>query len=249
MAMQTLIQGFYEIPIVTRIYTTACVCTTLAVHLDLVSPFQLYFNPTLILQGQVWRLITTFLFFGTIGFSFLFNMIFTYRYCRMLEEGSFRGKTADFIVMFLFGGIFMIMFAFFINLLFLGQAFTIMLVYVWSRRNPFLRMNFFGLLNFQAPYLPWVLLAFSVILGNAIWIDLVGMGAGHIYWFLEDVFPNQPNGRKLLKTPQFLRNIFDEPEDADYEVLPEDRPGGAGFQWGNAAANNNNNADNDQQNQ
>lgn len=167
----------------------------------------------------------------------------------MLEEGSFRGKTADFIVMFFFGGIFMILFAFFINLLFLGQAFTIMLVYVWSRRNPFLRMNFFGLLNFQAPYLPWVLLAFSVILGNAIWIDLVGMGAGHIYWFLEDVFPNQPNGRKLLKTPQFLRNIFDEPEDEDYEVLPEDRPGGAGFQWGNGNVANNNNAENDQQNQ
>lgn len=40
-------------------------------------------------------------------------------------------------------------FGFFVNLLFLGQAFTIMLVYVWSRRNPFIRMNFFGLINFQ----------------------------------------------------------------------------------------------------
>ena len=27
---------------------------------------------------QFWRLITNFLFFGTIGFNFLFNMIFTY---------------------------------------------------------------------------------------------------------------------------------------------------------------------------
>jgi len=69
----------------------------------------------------------------------VFNMIFTYRYCRMLEEGSFRGKTADFIMMFIFGAVFMIIFAFFINLLFLGQAFTIMLVYIWSRRNPLLR--------------------------------------------------------------------------------------------------------------
>jgi hypothetical protein len=57
---------------------------------------------------QLWRLITTFLFFGTIGFNFFFNMIFTYRYCRMLEEGSFRGRTADFVVMFLFGGALMI---------------------------------------------------------------------------------------------------------------------------------------------
>lgn len=78
-------------------------------HLDIVSPFQLYFNPTLIvLHYQVWRLITTFLFFGTIGFNFLFNMTFTYRYCRMLEEGSFRGKSSDFIMMFIFGGALMI---------------------------------------------------------------------------------------------------------------------------------------------
>lgn len=78
-------------------------------HLDIVSPFQLYFNPTLIvLHYQLWRLVTTFLFFGTIGFNFLFNMTFTYRYCRMLEEGSFRGKSSDFIMMFIFGGALMI---------------------------------------------------------------------------------------------------------------------------------------------
>lgn len=57
---------------------------------------------------QLWRLVTTFLFFGAVGFNFFFNMIFTYRYCRMLEEGSFRGRTADFVMMFLFGGICMI---------------------------------------------------------------------------------------------------------------------------------------------
>lgn len=174
---------------------------------------------------QLWRLVTTFLFFGTIGFNFLFNMTFTYRYCRMLEEGSFRGKTADFIMMFVFGGSLMIVslpycqlitiylmnnllylqiFAFFVNLLFLGQAFTIMLVYVWSRRNPFIRMNFFGILNFLAPYLPWALLGFSIILGNTIWVDLIGMGVGHIYFFLEYIFPKQRGGFRILKTPVFL---------------------------------------------
>lgn len=42
------------------------------------------------------------------------------RYCRMLEENSFRGRTADFVMMFLFGGALMILSAFFVNLLFLG---------------------------------------------------------------------------------------------------------------------------------
>uniref|UniRef100_K7G170 Derlin n=1 Tax=Pelodiscus sinensis TaxID=13735 RepID=K7G170_PELSI len=123
---------------------------------------------------QIWRLITNFLFFGPLGFSFFFNMIFLYRYCRMLEEGSFRGRTADFVFMFLFGGFLMTLFCLFASLFFLGQAFTIMLVYVWSRRNPYIRMNFFGLLNFQAPFLPWVLMGFSLLLGNSIIIDLLG---------------------------------------------------------------------------
>lgn len=193
-------------------------------HLDLVSPLQLYFNPNLILRKlQIWRLATTFLFFGSVGISFFFNMVFTYRYCRMLEEGSFRGRSSDFVMMFLFGGALMTFFGLFVNLLFLGQAFTLMLVYVWSRRNPFVRMNFFGVMNFQvridmimmmwndylpyllqAPYLPWVLLCCSMILGNTIWVDIIGMGVGHIYYFLEDVFPFQRNGYKFLKTPNFL---------------------------------------------
>lgn len=49
-----------------------------------------------------------------------------------------------------------------------------MIVYVWSRRNPYIRMNFFGILNFQAPYLPWVLVGFSLLLGNSLVIDLMG---------------------------------------------------------------------------
>ncbi|CAM2103964.1 unnamed protein product [Caretta caretta] len=232
MAYQTFRQEYLQVPPVTRAYTTACVLTTAAVQLELITPFQLYFNPELIFKHfQVWRLITNYLFFGPVGFNFLFNMIFLYRYCRMLEEGSFRGRTADFVFMFLFGGLLMTLFGLFVNLVFLGQAFTIMLVYVWSRRNPYVRMNFFGLLIFQAPFLPWVLMGFSLLLGNSIIVDLLGIAVGHIYFFLEDIFPNQPGGGRLLKTPSLLKAMFDTPEDdPNYNPLPEERPGG--FAWG-----------------
>jgi len=253
MAFQTLIrQAFFEMPPVTRAYTTACVLTTMCVQLDLLSPFQLYFNPILVWKSyQLWRLLTTFLFFGTFGFNFFFNMIFTYRYCRMLEENSFRGRTADFVTMFIFGSVCMIVSALFVNLLFLGQAFTLMLVYVWARRNPFVRMNFFGLLTFNAPYLPYVLLGFSLLLGNSVSVDLLGMAVGHTYYYLEDIFPNQPGGFKILKTPQILKVLCDEsPDDPDYAPPPEERPGG--YDWGagggaNPGAENDHN-DNDDQN-
>ncbi|XP_041348988.1 derlin-2-like [Gigantopelta aegis] len=235
MAALTVQQEYMQMPPITRAYTTACVLTTLAVQLDIVTPFQIYFNHDLILrQYQFWRLVTNFLYFGPIGFNFFFNMVFAYRYCRMLEEGSFRGRTADFFFMFFFGGALMVIVAVFVNLVFLGSAFTIMLVYVWSRRNPYIRMNFFGLMNFQAPYLPWVLLGFSLLLGNSVIVDLMGIAVGHIYYFLEDVFPQKPGGFKLLKTPRFFKYLFDAAqEDPNYNPLPEERPGG--FDWGQGA--------------
>lgn len=35
-------------------------------------------------------------------------------------------------------------------------------------------MNFFGLLTFKAPFLPWVLFGFSLMLGNSVMVDLIG---------------------------------------------------------------------------
>ncbi|XP_073530724.1 derlin-2-like isoform X2 [Phyllobates terribilis] len=216
--------AYQHIPSVTRAYTVACLITTAAVQMELVSPLQIYFNPDLIFKKlQIWRLVTNFLYFGELGFSFFFNMVFTYRYCKMLEETSFRGRTADFVFMFLFGGLIITVFGLLVDLSFMGQAFTLMLVYVWCRRNPYVRINILGILTVQAPYMPWVLLLFSILVGDSILVDALGIAAGHLYYFLEDVFPNQPGGMRLLVTPEILKQIFDEPHmDPNYNPLPED---------------------------
>nr|XP_049594704.1 derlin-2 isoform X4 [Syngnathus scovelli]XP_049594706.1 derlin-2 isoform X4 [Syngnathus scovelli] len=58
MAYQTFQQEYLQIPLVTRAYTTACVLTTAAVQLEIITPFQLYFNPDLILRNyQVSQLV------------------------------------------------------------------------------------------------------------------------------------------------------------------------------------------------
>lgn len=126
----------------------------------------------------------------------------------MLEEEFFSNRTADFFYMFLIGGALMSMLGYFVNLLFLGHAFTIMLVYIWSRRNPEIRMNFFGLITFQAPYLPWVLLAFSILLGSSTVVDIIGIIVGHFYYFFEDVFPLEPHGFRILETPTVIKSFF-----------------------------------------
>mmetsp|Transcript_42054 Transcript_42054/g.50980 ORF Transcript_42054/g.50980 Transcript_42054/m.50980 type:complete len:233 (+) Transcript_42054:401-1099(+) len=207
--MATTLEDWYkQMPIITRSYLTLSFLTTASCALEILSPFTVYFNARLIFRKmQLWRLFTNFFFFGQMGLDFLFHMFFLARYCRMLEEGSFRGRTADFFFMLLFGGTLLTCCAPFVNVQFLGSSLTFMMVYVWGRRNQYVNMSFLGLFNFTAPYLPWVLLLFSVMLGSSPIVDLLGMGAGHAYYFLEDVYPTI-TGRRLLKTPTVLLALF-----------------------------------------
>ncbi|MCL7035775.1 hypothetical protein MKW94_016845, partial [Papaver nudicaule] len=109
-----------------------------------------------------------------LNLDFLFHMFFLARYCKLLEENSFRGRTADFFYMLLFGatvltgivlvgGMIPYISESFAKILFLSNSLTFMMVYVWSKQNPFIHMSFLGIFTFTAAYLPWVLLGFSVL--------------------------------------------------------------------------------------
>ena len=68
---------YFDIPIVSRCYLSGAIIVTTACFLDFVSPLTLYYNYDLIFQkGQYWRLITSYLFFGTFNLDFLFHMYF-----------------------------------------------------------------------------------------------------------------------------------------------------------------------------
>ena len=214
---QTLEEWYSSMPVVTRTYLTLSFVTTAGCALELISPFSVYFNARLIVQKfQVWRIFTNFFFFGSLGLDFLFHIFFLSRYCRLLEEGSFRNRSADFLWMLIVGGALLTCIAPCVHIQFLGSSLTFMMVYVWGRRNETVNMSFLGLFQFHAPWLPWVLLAFSFLLGSSPVVDLLGMVAGHVYYFLEDVYPSMttrvcpPNGRRLLKTPGAIKALFGE---------------------------------------
>ena len=216
----SLLDRFYSVPPITRSYVTGAIVVTASCSLELVSPFSLYFNLKLIVfKLQLWRLFTNFFFFGALGIDFLFHMFFLARYCRLLEEDYFRGRTADFALMLSFGGTLMCLASTVISAPpFLGSSLAFMMVYVWARQNKETRMSFLGLFTFKAPFLPWVLLVralgaaatahnkrmrlltplsllaariqgFSVLLGNSPSVDLMGIAVGHLYFFLDETFP------------------------------------------------------------
>lgn len=67
-------------------------------------------------------------------------------------------------------------------------------------------MNFLGVLNFNAPYLPWVLMIFSFVINNHFPTnDILGIVTGHIYYFFDDVYPVvSRTGIRYLRAPDIL---------------------------------------------
>ena len=129
--------------------------------------------------SQYWRLITTFLYFGPLSLDLLFHVFFLQRYSRLLEESSGRSP-AHFSWLLLYATAFILCLSPLLSIPFLGSALSSSLVYIWSRRNPDTRLSFLGLLVFTAPYLPWVLMLFSLVLHGTVPKDeICGVIVGH----------------------------------------------------------------------
>lgn len=208
------------IPPVTKCYFCGILTTTLAVKLNYVKPIKLYFNPSKIIQGEVWRLITPFVYFGDFSIIFLFTLSMVFRYCKSLEEQHYRGKCSEFLMFFLFSATLILISATVLSLPWTSMAFRHVFIYLWSRRNPNTLLSVFGFV-IRAPYLPYVFLLLGFLFDGSILEDLVGILVGHVYYFLEDVFPRQEGGFKLLKTPVFLKRLLDEsyrPEPQNHNV-------------------------------
>lgn len=46
--------------------------------------------------------------------------------------------------------------------------------------------------------------SFNILANSRACFRIAGIGIGHIYYFLEDVFPNQQGGFKILRTPSIM---------------------------------------------
>ena len=134
---------------------------------------------------QVWRVLTNFLYFGPFGISMAFHLLFMVRHGTMLEE-TYRGKTSGYALLMIFcaTGLLVrhpsplappsVQAAVFVQSqlgqhapLFLGPSLAMCSAYIWGRRNPHTRLSLFGVLQFDAPYLPWVIIVIESILSQA----------------------------------------------------------------------------------
>ncbi|EFX00531.1 ER-associated proteolytic system protein [Grosmannia clavigera kw1407] len=203
-------QWFWEMPFCTRWWTTTTFAISVLVQCQIVTPWQLFYSySSVFAKGQYWRLLSTFLYFGPISMDLVFHIYFLQRYSRLLEESAGRSP-AVFSWLLVYAMAFLLVISSFIHMPFLGQPLSSTLVYIWSRRNHNTRLSFLGLMTFSAPYLPWVLMCFSLVLHGSIPRDeIMGVVIGHVYWFFTDVYPPLHNGVQPLAPPSWWRWIFE----------------------------------------
>ncbi len=80
---------------------------------------------------------------------------------------------------------------------------------MWARKNPNLEMSFLDVFHFRSCFLPYFMFMMILLSGYDATLDLLGMIAGHVYYFCEDVVPKVPETRnmRLFKAPEWLTRL------------------------------------------
>nr|XP_022286199.1 derlin-1-like isoform X2 [Crassostrea virginica]XP_022345837.1 derlin-1-like isoform X2 [Crassostrea virginica] len=206
------------IPQMTKYWFTGSVIVPLAAKIGIVSGMSLILIfEKVVYSFQIWRPITSVLFFplsGPGGFHYLMNLYFLYSYSTRLETGIFDGKPAEMAFLLIFNWLCLVIIGFAL----LMDPMVLSVLYVWCQLNKDMVVSFWFGTQFKAMYLPWVLLAFNMIIGQGGVMELVGIIVGHLYFFLMFKYPQDFGGARLLSVPNIL-----------YKYFPNRRGGVSGF--------------------
>ena len=205
---------FEALPFITKWWLVTALLMTASVSFKAIGLDLIYLDwPLIINKFNIWRPVTSAMFFGGFSFPFLITMYFLVTNSHRYEINPFNtgggGNTADYAFMLIIGLTILSIAAYFLPMPFIASPLINMVMYVWSKREPEAQSSFFGF-KFQAMYIPWVYLAFNLLIGSSLMPLLLGIATGHIYYFLAHVAPITYR-RQILTTPRWLVDVFAPP--------------------------------------
>lgn len=222
MASNDIGDWYRSIPQITRYWFTGSVALPLLGKIGLLNPYYmvLLWEQT-IYKFQIWRPLTALFYYPITpqtGFHYLINLYFLYSYSTRLETNQFLGSPADYLFMLTFNWLCLVIIGFLADMMLLMDPMVLSVLYVWCQLNKDQIVSFWFGTQFKAMYLPWVLLAFNVVIRGGGFSEILGILVGHLYFFLMFKYPQDFGGMRLLSTPQFL-----------YTYFPKQRGGMSGF--------------------
>lgn len=154
---------------------------------------------------HIWRPFASSVFIGPFSFNFLMHIFMLYQNSLRYEANPFNtgagGTSADYLWLILIGITVLSVLAYVFEMAVISGPLLYMIIYVWARKEPDAVISFFGF-KVKALYVPWVYVAFQVLMGSSVIPVLMGIGVGHLYYFLVEVLPNT-HGLNFVVTPRF----------------------------------------------
>jgi len=184
---------------------------TVLAQLDILDPSLLILNWDLVINKfHIWRLFTCVLFFGPFSFQFLMQMYFFVSFSGKLEKNEAFSAPGDYPFFLMITILCLCVFSAILQwptgMPLLGPSLVFAILYYWSRREPYAQLSFFSF-QIQGFQFPFCLMFFTMLMGGSVWADLVGLAAGHLFYFLKEVCP-QEYGKDFLPTPRFIQEFM-----------------------------------------
>lgn len=203
---------FMDIPPVTRTLFITLFTFTLLPSLN-VLPINLFILswPDIITKFQIWRLIFTFFHIGRGGINFLIRMYFLFTYSKQLEIGTFFGRPANYAwFLSIVSGVVLLL-STVISSPINGGSLLLAIIHLWGRHANNVSVSMYGFIQIPAKYLSLTMLALDVILsGGVAAADVFGVLGGHLYYFLDTVYPSMPEGKMLIAVPLWFERFIDQ---------------------------------------
>eukprot|EP00758_Cryptobia_borreli_P000699 Tbor_TRINITY_DN1451_c0_g1::TRINITY_DN1451_c0_g1_i1::g.623::m.623/K13989/DERL2_3; Derlin-2/3 len=210
--MEEVIQLIQGIPICTRMYLCLCIGIAIATTYELIEPLDLYFSPRIVFEGgEWWRCFTCLCFIDQISLNLMFQIHFIYTFFCKIEEHFYYERLGQFLYyLFKLGVIVIAIGTYYGTGVFFSNSFVSAVLYTWSRRYPHEHIALFGLIPMKAPYMPYFVIAFYYFQGglHVAISEIIGLAAGHIVWYLEDVVPKVTGFDPMLPPAALRRWIF-----------------------------------------
>jgi Derlin-2/3 len=178
---------------------------------NLLKPMNIFLNYRLVIDFfNLWRLFSHIFFFGQIGVKSFFYIFFFIRYSKALENFSFQGRGEDYLYLLFTGNSIMLLLKLFVpSANFLGPGITFMIVYIWGKKNSQQLINLVDILHIKGSSLPFLLMISSHFMKQkTLKLDIMGVIAGHLYYYLEEIYPRLSGGHKVISSPKILRTFF-----------------------------------------
>ncbi|OIR56566.1 MAG: Der1-like protein [Amphiamblys sp. WSBS2006] len=131
---------------------------------------------------QLWRLVTC-VFVKKPSIGLVFSVINRYSFSDSVERTILK-RREDYAKFFLYCCLVMGVFGLFGRESVMWNGFDMALVYLWSRYNQTTPTKFLVILPVPGKYLPWSRLAFDLLLGESVVPHVLGIIAGHSFFYL-----------------------------------------------------------------